>query len=71
MDLNKPITPDVLTVPRKEAAAANLVGLSRAMLREALAGVGIPEKQLNMRVGQIWQWLYVKGVTSFDQMTNL
>ena len=24
-----------------------------------------------MRVGQVWQWIYQKGVRSFDVMTNL
>ena len=24
-----------------------------------------------MRVSQIWQWIYEKGVRDFDQMTNL
>ncbi len=67
----EPITPDVLTVPRKDAAAPNLVGMTREALRAALSEIGIPEKQLKMRVGQIWQWLYVKGATSFDQMTTL
>ena len=45
--------------------------MSRDALRAAMADIGIPDKQLNMRVGQIWQWLYVKGATSFDQMTTL
>jgi len=66
-----PITPDVLTVPRKEAAAPNLIGMPRTELKAALAAIGIPERQLNMRAGQIWQWIYVKGATSFDQMTTL
>ena len=24
-----------------------------------------------MRVAQIWQWIYARGITDFDQMTNL
>ncbi|MGB0900723.1 23S rRNA (adenine(2503)-C(2))-methyltransferase RlmN [Halocynthiibacter sp.] len=68
-----PVTPDMLTVPRKEAPSAliNLVGLTRAAMREALIEAGTPEKQAKMRTGQIWQWIYQKGVRSFDEMTNL
>lgn len=69
------ITPDVLTVPRKESAEAapgtNLVGLSRAAMAEALLAAGIPEKQIKMRVAQVWQWIYVKGLQDFEAMTNL
>ncbi len=72
-DASSPITQDVLTLPRKLPAEAltNLVGLTRDQMREALLGVGTPEKQVKMRVGQVWQWLYQKGVRSFDEMTNL
>ncbi|MEM6933774.1 MAG: 23S rRNA (adenine(2503)-C(2))-methyltransferase RlmN, partial [Pseudomonadota bacterium] len=32
---------------------------------------GVPDKQIRMRVGQLWQWIYQKGVVDFDEMTNL
>ena len=68
-----PITQDVLTIPRKadDAALPNLIGQTRDQLATALADLGIKEKQIKMRSGQIWQWLYVKGVHSFDEMTNI
>ena len=72
MATSAPITPDVLTVPRKdEASLPNLIGMTKAELTEALQAIGIPEKQLKMRSTQIWAWLYNKGVQSFDEMTNL
>ncbi|MEL6952772.1 MAG: 23S rRNA (adenine(2503)-C(2))-methyltransferase RlmN [Pseudomonadota bacterium] len=73
MSLNAPITQDVLTFPRKlpEGGPTNLVGLTRAQLRDALIAAGTPEKQAKMRVGQIWQWIYQKGVRDFSAMTNL
>ena len=49
----------------------SLVGMTRDDLRTALAGLGVAEKQLRMRVNQIWSWLYAHGVTEFDQMTTL
>lgn len=68
-----PITQDVLTIPRKlpEGGKVNLVGLTRAQLRDALIAAGTPEKQAKMRVGQIWQWIYHWGVRDFAVMTNL
>ena len=74
-DPTAPITPDSLTVPRTDAGVrngkVNLVGLTRAALREALIAAGTPEKQAKMRVGQVWQWIYQKGVRDFAGMTNL
>jgi len=55
-------------VPPKKPS---LVGLTRAELAEALGGIGVPAKQCKMRVQQIWHWLYVRGATQFDQMTNV
>jgi 23S rRNA (adenine2503-C2)-methyltransferase len=40
-------------------------------MRAALARAGVPEKQLRMRVNQLWSWIYVRGVTSFDAMSDV
>ncbi len=53
------------------AAKPSLAGLTRDRLKLALAAAGVPEKQLRMRVGQLWSWIYVRGVTSFDDMTDV
>ena len=67
-----PITQDVMTLPRKASEGPiNLIGLTRDQLATALAEAGTAPKQVKMRVGQLWQWLYQKGVRDFDQMTNL
>jgi len=68
-----PITQDMLTLPRKlpEGGKRNLIGLTRTQLRDALIEVGTPEKQAKMRQGQVWQWLYEKGVREFELMSNL
>src|ERR1700674_4764992 len=49
----------------------SLVGLSRSALAQALAAIGVPEREQKMRVQQIWHWLYVRGVQSFDAMTSV
>lgn len=67
-----PITHDVVTIPRKvPEGPVNLVGLTRAQLKEKLLEAGTPEKQVKMRVNQLWQWIYYWGVRDFDEMTNL
>ena len=68
-----PVVPDALTVPRREGPPArpNLIGMTREAMRDALIEAGTPERQAKMRVGQIWQWLYHKGVREFGAMTNL
>ncbi|EBA17124.1 radical SAM enzyme, Cfr family protein [Roseobacter sp. SK209-2-6] len=73
MTAKAPITPDILTVPRKEPEGGkiNLVGLTRDKMREVLIEHGTPEKQAKMRVGQIWQWIYQWGKRDFADMTNL
>jgi len=52
-------------------AKPSLVGLSRAALSDALGDIGVPEKQRRMRVRQLWNWIYVRGVTRFDAMTSV
>jgi 23S rRNA (adenine2503-C2)-methyltransferase len=49
----------------------SLIGLPRPALAEALGAVGVAGAQQNMRVRQIWHWLYVRGAQSFDQMTSV
>ena len=68
-----PITQDVLTIPRKlpEGERTNLLGLTRPQLLETLIAAGTPEKQAKMRTGQVWKWIYQKGVRDFSDMTNL
>ena len=49
----------------------SLAGLGRPELAAALAAVGVPERQHKMRVGQLWSWLYARGATSFDAMSDV
>ncbi len=55
----------------KAAYGLNLIGLPRAGLLETVAGLGVPAQQCKMRVSQLWRWMYNRGVTSFDQMSDL
>ncbi|WP_245423933.1 23S rRNA (adenine(2503)-C(2))-methyltransferase RlmN [Methylovirgula sp. 4M-Z18] len=54
-----------------QASRPSLAGLTRAGLADALRGVGVPEREIKMRTGQLWHWIYFHGVTSFDTMLNV
>ena len=59
----------VLDAIDAEAAASavapptSLIGLTREALAEALAGIGVPERQRRMRASQLWRWIYNRGAT--------
>jgi 23S rRNA (adenine2503-C2)-methyltransferase len=67
------VTPIILAEPAAAIAQLrpSLAGLSRTALSGQLALVDVPEKERRMRVGQLWHWLYVRGSTSFDEMTSI
>jgi 23S rRNA (adenine2503-C2)-methyltransferase len=53
------------------AAAANLAGLGRDALRQAMVAAGVEEKKARMRANQLWRWIYHYGVTDFSKMTDV
>jgi 23S rRNA (adenine2503-C2)-methyltransferase len=53
------------------AAKPSLAGLSRVALAEALETIGVPKNQLRMRAGQLWHWIYFRGVQDFAAMTSV
>ena len=60
------------TAPAAPAPARpSLAGLGRDALSARLAEIGVPAKQLRMRVNQLWRWIYISGVTTFDEMTDV
>jgi len=52
-------------------ARPSLLGLGRGELKAALAGIGVPDRELRMRVTQLWHWLYHRGAAEFDTMTTI
>ncbi len=74
-----PLTIDMTTGERPRPAAdpasgrtpPSLIGMTREEISAALLECGIPERQVRMRVGQLWHWLYVRGVSDFDAMRNV
>ncbi|UCA45763.1 23S rRNA (adenine(2503)-C(2))-methyltransferase RlmN [Pseudochrobactrum sp. XF203] len=72
-DLTTPQTRDALAANARAMLAPKptLIGLSREELGEALLEIGIPAKQIKMRIAQLWHWLYVRGVSDFADMANI
>jgi 23S rRNA (adenine2503-C2)-methyltransferase len=60
-----------MPAPAPVAAKPSLAGRDRAGLAEALAQVGVPERELRMRTSQLWHWIYFRGTRNFDVMTNV
>jgi 23S rRNA (adenine2503-C2)-methyltransferase len=52
-------------------AKPSLAGATRAELADALRAIGLPEREIKMRVAQLWNWIYFQGVTRFDGMLNV
>ncbi|WP_085025726.1 23S rRNA (adenine(2503)-C(2))-methyltransferase RlmN [Ensifer aridi] len=61
--------PEVRVVPR--TGKQSLIGLLREDMAKLLVERGVPERQVKMRVSQLWHWLYVRGVSDFDEMSNV
>jgi 23S rRNA (adenine2503-C2)-methyltransferase len=59
------------TPPQQADRREPLIGLNRLELAAKLEQLGVPERQSRMRVGQLWNWLYVQGATDFVRMTNI
>ena len=50
---------------------AVLIGRDRCGVEAALAEFGVADRQQRMRRRQLWNWIYVRGATSFDEMTDI
>jgi len=67
---------DILTDDNTRAAFSvatktSLAGLDRERLGAALRAAGVPEQQLRMRHAQLWSWIYARGASSFDAMSDV
>ncbi|WP_262298774.1 23S rRNA (adenine(2503)-C(2))-methyltransferase RlmN [Microvirga sesbaniae] len=64
-------TAELNAVAGAAPGGASLVGLTRDQLKESLAAIGVPERELKMRVAQLWHWIYFRGAKDFAEMTNV
>ena len=56
---------------RTAPSKPSLLGLGRAEIGDALRAIEVPERDIRMRTGQLWHWIYFHGVSDFDRMTNV
>ena len=63
---------DHATTPRPAITGSrDLVGLSKKEIAANLGEIGLSERDARMRASQLWNWIYVNGVTDFSAMTNI
>jgi 23S rRNA (adenine2503-C2)-methyltransferase len=58
------------TAPKRDVKPS-LIGMSRDEIGDALRGIGLEERHIRMRTAQLWHWMYLRGASSFAQMTNV
>ena len=51
--------------------ALDLLGLSRSRIMDLLAEAGLEAKAARLRAKQVFHWLYHRGVTEFEAMTDI
>ena len=66
---------DAVPLPAKVTPRADgridVIGLSPLQIRGLMNDAGLDEKQAKLRSKQLFHWIYHRGVTDFDQMTDL
>ena len=75
MDMAIPGHIDPVPVPRpitpRADGRADLMGLMREDISVLLETAGLDRKQAKLRSKQLFHWLYHRGVTDFDSMTDI
>src|SRR3982751_3838003 len=66
---------DPVPVPRAAMPRADgkreLVGLPKDTIRAEFEGAGLESRQAKLRAKQIWHWIYNRGVTDFENMSDI
>jgi 23S rRNA (adenine2503-C2)-methyltransferase len=52
-------------------APGRLAGATRPQILSALAALGVPERERNMRLSQLWHWIYHRGAREFSAIRNV
>lgn len=63
-----PVARDI--TPREDGRI-DLMGISRPRIRELFAEAGLDARQAKLRSKQVYHWLYHRGVTDFEAMTDI
>jgi 23S rRNA (adenine2503-C2)-methyltransferase len=63
-----PVARDI--TPRADGRT-DLLGLTRARIADLFAEAGLDSRQAKLRAKQVFHWLYHRGVTDFEAMTDI
>lgn len=63
-----PVARDI--TPRADGRV-DLLGLTKTQIMELFAGAGLDAKQAKLRAKQVFHWIYHRGETEFDAMTDI
>ncbi|MCK0128068.1 23S rRNA (adenine(2503)-C(2))-methyltransferase RlmN [Erythrobacter sp. F6033] len=63
--------PVARNITPREDGRIDLMGLPKSRIRELFTDAGLDEKQAKLRSKQVYHWLYHRGVTEFDAMTDI
>ncbi|KPF64525.1 23S rRNA (adenine(2503)-C(2))-methyltransferase RlmN [Porphyrobacter sp. AAP60] len=55
----------------RDDGRVDLIGLPRPRIRELFAEAGLDDKAAKLRAKQVFHWLYHRGVTDFEAMTDI
>ena len=73
--ISRPGLIDPVPVPRdvtpREDGRVDLIGLPRPRIAELFAEAGLDAKAAKLRAKQVFHWLYHRGVTDFEAMTDI
>ena len=66
---------DPVPVPRpitaREDGRLDLLGLPRKQIADLFEDAGLDKKQARLRAKQVWHWIYHRGVSEFEAMTDI
>ena len=63
--------PVARTVTPRADGRVDLIGLTRAQIAALFEEAGLDAKQAKLRAKQVFHWLYHRGVTEFEAMTDI
>jgi 23S rRNA (adenine2503-C2)-methyltransferase len=63
--------PAARDITPREDGRIDLIGLPRPRIRKLFEEAGLDARQAKLRAKQVFHWLYHRGVTDFDAMTDI
>ncbi|MGI9422140.1 MAG: 23S rRNA (adenine(2503)-C(2))-methyltransferase RlmN [Hyphomicrobiaceae bacterium] len=69
--MTSPLSDPTFGIIADAPALPSLVGHKPDDVESVLGTAGVPARQCRMRRSQLWNWIYVRGAQSFDEMTDI